>query len=178
MLHSLLLEFAWADYDTAEGTAAETDETLHMDTHPSVKQVISAEAEMLRRISQAPHRVGRLMSYAQEPQKSARRFYIRHASDIGSSADNVPQQQSQQLAQMSLEPRSDQWTEDRRGAPRPRHLEHFLKTASNRCVLSLLVMLTYDPQQAECGYTSASGLVLQQQSQGIFLCQAALCQLA
>ncbi|DBB15637.1 TPA: hypothetical protein ACH3X3_003848 [Trebouxia sp. C0006] len=72
---------------------------------------------------------------------------------------------------MSLEPRSDQWTEDRRGAPRPRHLEHFLKTASNRCVLSLLVMLTYDPQQAECGstndmhllvtgYTSASGLVL------------------
>ncbi|DBB15639.1 TPA: hypothetical protein ACH3X3_003850 [Trebouxia sp. C0006] len=27
-------EFAWADYDTAEGTAAETDETLHMDTHP------------------------------------------------------------------------------------------------------------------------------------------------
>ncbi|DBA68578.1 TPA: hypothetical protein ACH3X2_013520 [Trebouxia sp. C0005] len=50
-----------------------------------------------RRTSQVPHRIRRLTSYAQEPQKDASKSYDRHACGIRGSADNKPLQQSQPL---------------------------------------------------------------------------------
>ncbi|DBA98586.1 TPA: hypothetical protein ACH3X1_014384 [Trebouxia sp. C0004] len=50
-----------------------------------------------RRTSQVLHRVRRLTSHAQEPQKDAGKLYGRHACGISVSADSMSQQQSLQV---------------------------------------------------------------------------------
>ncbi|DBA67608.1 TPA: hypothetical protein ACH3X2_001348 [Trebouxia sp. C0005] len=61
------------------------------------RATLSCAARCIRRTSQVPHRLRRLTSYAQDPQRSARRLYKWHICCLGESADNTPLQQSQQL---------------------------------------------------------------------------------